>query len=78
MPNILIVDDDTDAAMALKHIIAKEGFIVSTAASLSEAKSSVSKRIPDVILTDLMLPDGKGLDWLCQFGNIHRSVAFGI
>jgi len=66
MPHILIVDDDMDAATALKLIIAKEGFSVSTAASLTEARSAIQKRMPDAILTDLMLPDGKGLE---IFGN---------
>ncbi len=62
MPHILIVDDDVDAANALKIIIAKEGFSVGTAASLAEARAEIQKRMPDAILTDLMLPDGKGLE----------------
>ncbi|WP_026223414.1 sigma-54-dependent transcriptional regulator [Methylosarcina fibrata] len=62
MPFILIVDDDVDSAMALKHIIAKEGFVVAAAANLAQARAEIEKRMPDVILTDLMLPDGKGLE----------------
>ncbi|MBK8814313.1 MAG: sigma-54-dependent Fis family transcriptional regulator [Methylococcaceae bacterium] len=62
MPNILIVDDDVDAANALKHIIVKDGFTVTTAATLVQAKAEIKKRMPDAILTDLMLPDGKGFE----------------
>ncbi len=62
MPHVLIVDDDVDAALALKHIVAKEGLMVTTASTLEQARLEVQKRMPDVILTDLMLPDGKGLD----------------
>jgi len=66
MPHILIVDDDVDAALALKHIIAKDGLMVATAATLTQARAEIQKRMPDAILTDLMLPDGKGLE---IFGN---------
>ncbi|MEQ1557729.1 MAG: sigma-54 dependent transcriptional regulator [Methyloglobulus sp.] len=62
MPHVLIVDDDVDAGLALKHIIANEGFMVTTATTLEQAKAEVKKRMPDVILTDLMLPDGKGFE----------------
>ncbi|MGZ8096110.1 MAG: sigma-54-dependent transcriptional regulator, partial [Methylosarcina sp.] len=62
MPFILIVDDDVDSVMALKHIIAKEGFVVASAANLAQARAEIEKCMPDVILTDLMLPDGKGLE----------------
>jgi two-component system response regulator AtoC len=62
MPSILIVDDDADSVTALKHIIAKEGFVVAEAANLEQAREEIKKRMPDVILTDLMLPDGKGLE----------------
>jgi two-component system response regulator AtoC len=62
MPSILIVDDDADSVTALKHIIAKEGFVVAEAANLEQARAEIKKRMPDAILTDLMLPDGKGLE----------------
>jgi two-component system response regulator AtoC len=62
MPSILIVDDDADSVTALKHIIAKEGFVVAEAANLAQARAEIKKRMPDAILTDLMLPDGKGLE----------------
>lgn len=62
MPFILIVDDDVDSVTALKHIIAKEGFVVAAAANLAQARAEIEKRMPDAILTDLMLPDGKGLE----------------
>ena len=64
MPRVLIVDDDSAIREALAEVAGLEGFETSTAASLSEARQKLARTPPDVILADLMLPDGKGLDLL--------------
>jgi two-component system, NtrC family, response regulator AtoC len=67
MPHILIVDDDVASAQALAHIALMENFTVAITHCLAEARAQIKKRPPDVILTDLMLPDGQGLE---LFGDI--------
>lgn len=62
MPHVLIVDDDADTVRALSELVAREGFTTAGAASLSEARSHMSRQRPDVVLLDLMLPDGDGMD----------------
>jgi len=62
MPHILIVDDDVDSANALAQIIVREGFSVEVTETLAQARAHIKKRNPDVILIDLMLPDGQGLE----------------
>jgi two-component system response regulator AtoC len=42
--------------------VAREGFTVSAAASLQEARASIGERRPDVVLLDLQLPDGSGIE----------------
>jgi two-component system response regulator AtoC len=42
--------------------VAREGFTVSTAATLQEARQRMTERRPDVVLLDLFLPDGYGMD----------------
>ncbi len=64
MPRALIVDDDADIREALAEVAGLEGFEASTAASLAEARQHMAKAPPDVVLADLMLPDGQGLDLL--------------
>jgi two-component system, NtrC family, response regulator AtoC len=66
MPHILIVDDDADSAAALSQIIIREGFTVVVKETLAQARAELKKRLPDVILVDLMLPDGKGLELLAD------------
>jgi DNA-binding NtrC family response regulator len=58
----LIVDDDAQQLDALAEVVQLEGFAVRTAASLGEARDKLAERTPDVIISDLMLPDGMGLD----------------
>jgi DNA-binding NtrC family response regulator len=64
MPRALIVDDDLNFQLGLAEVVAHEGFTASTAASLAEARKDLARGIPDVMLLDLQLPDGSGLDLL--------------
>ena len=62
MPHALIVDDDPDIRAALAELAGLEGFETASAGSLAEARVRLAAQSPDVVLTDLMLPDGSGLD----------------
>lgn len=73
MPHILIVDDDADTARSLSQLVALEGFTAAAAASLREARESMAKQRPDVLLLDLVLPDGDGMD-LVQDIESRRSM----
>jgi two-component system, NtrC family, response regulator HydG len=64
MPHALIVEDDPNSLSGLSAIVAADGFSVDTAISLAEARAALSRFIPDVVLIDLHLPDGGGLDLL--------------
>ena len=66
MPDkILVIEDEPDIRKTLEYNLAREGFIVSTAGSLKEAKNILENPNFSLILLDLMLPDGSGLD-LCR------------
>jgi len=58
----LLVEDDAEQLRPLAEIVEGLGFSVRTASSLAEARASVEHRRPDVVITDLMLPDGEGLE----------------
>lgn len=68
----LIVDDERKSLSALTELVEKEGFSALSATSLTEARESLGKTHPDVILTDLMLPDGNGLELLQELDPAHR------
>ncbi len=62
MPHALLVDDDADAAETMAMLIASEGFTVATAASLRDARRQMALQEPDILLLDLKLPDGNGME----------------
>lgn len=62
MPHILIVDDDTDTLSTLCTLVEQEGFSTTGASSLAEARQCIAQQKPDVVLLDLVLPDGDGMD----------------
>jgi CheY-like chemotaxis protein len=62
VPHALLVDDDSDAAETMAMLIANEGFTVATAGSLQDARRQMALQEPDIVLLDLMLPDGSGME----------------
>ena len=60
---ILLVEDEPDIRKTLKYNFSRESFDVITAGSISEAKSLSDNNQVDLIILDLMLPDGSGLDF---------------
>jgi DNA-binding NarL/FixJ family response regulator len=59
---ILLVEDDPPTLRRLRDALAGAGFDVDPAATLGEARSLLGKRVPRVLLTDLQLPDGHGVE----------------
>jgi len=61
---ILIVDDEPDVREGLLEFLQDEGFVTTGAKTLFEARQNISRFTYDLILLDLRLPDGSGLDLL--------------
>jgi DNA-binding NtrC family response regulator len=66
MAHALIVDDDTDVVEWLQEVARMEGFTVARAQSLREARIELGRQRPDVLLTDLRLPDGEGIELVSE------------
>ncbi len=64
MAHALIVDDDADVVEWLQEVARMEGFTASRAHSLRDARIELGRQRPDVLLTDLRLPDGEGIELL--------------
>ena len=63
--NILVIEDEPDIRKNLEYNLGREGFKASSVGSLDEADEKIKSKKFDLILLDLMLPDGSGLD-LCK------------
>jgi two-component system phosphate regulon response regulator PhoB len=59
---ILIIEDEPDIRKTLEYNVSREGYEVVSASSLSEARQNLESSSFSLLLLDLMLPDGSGLD----------------
>lgn len=64
MRRVLIVDDEENIRLVLKTLLRKHGYEVDVAASAEAALSLVDSFSPDVILTDVRMPNMSGLELL--------------
>ena len=62
--HVLLVEDDADLATAMRGFLGARGFVVSQAANLAEARRLLPLSQWGVVLLDLHLPDGDGIDLL--------------
>ncbi len=63
--HILVVDDDPEIRTLLARYLGGQGFRVSVAADRRECESSMASSGLDLVVLDVMLPDGSGLD-ICR------------
>ena len=63
-PKILIVDDEESIREVLAIIFEHDGYIVELAKDVSQAKEAYQKFQPDIVLSDLNMPNETGLDFL--------------
>src|SRR5262249_47513197 len=70
--DVLLVEDHTDTAEALSEFLRKHGFRVRVAITLAEARAAASESF-DVLVSDIQLPDGTGLELMNEV-RMRRSV----
>ena len=71
MRKLLLVEDDLTLSKMLTTWLTKQGYDVATASTVKQARKSLDREEPDLVLSDLRLPDSDGtdlLDWKNQAG----------
>jgi two-component system NtrC family response regulator len=66
MNTVLIIDDETQIRILLSRIIGLEGYEVIQASDCNSALKQVEKKMPEVVLCDVFLPDGNGVDLVSE------------
>src|SRR6202161_3350447 len=64
---ILVVDDEADIRGLLKEILSEEGYEVEVAADATQARSSRTAHVPDLVLLDIWMPDTDGITLLREW-----------
>jgi DNA-binding NtrC family response regulator len=74
--SVLIVDDEVALARHLKAILEREGYQVSTAHDTADARSTIARIYPDIVLLDLKLPDGDGSELMESLVDVYPETEF--
>jgi len=70
---VLVIEDERSIAEPLADALGREGFDVRWAPTVSEGLEAFSAQAPDIVLLDVMLPDGDGRDVLRQIRQASRT-----
>ncbi|WP_242139024.1 nitrogen regulation protein NR(I) [Sphingomonas sp. TREG-RG-20F-R18-01] len=71
---ILVVDDDAAIRTVVGQALQRDGHRVVLAATIAEADARLSAGLPDVLVTDVVLPDGNGLDMVARLVAQHPGL----
>lgn len=71
---ILLIEDNPEIQKTNRRMLELKEYKVYTASSIYEANKCISREIPDLIILDIMLPDGSGFDFCKELHNKYPSV----
>jgi DNA-binding NtrC family response regulator len=72
--DILLVDDERTVRRSLSRVLQSSGYSVRHADCGETALAEVEKRLPDLVVLDICLPDMSGLEVLPRLKRIHRGI----
>lgn len=73
MSRILLIDDEPRFCQATTELLQRYGHEVTAVAGVQRARRVLAETPPDLVLLDLMLPDGNGLELLEEIGEDHPA-----
>lgn len=71
---ILIADDDPTICATLKDIFTEKGFLAETVRNGYELLSAVKRKIPHIIILDLMMPEKDGITVISSVKSICKDI----
>ena len=74
MANIIVIDDDATIQMVFAQFLASMGHEVRQAENGKEGMSMIEEARPDLVITDIMMPEMDGLEILMELRKTHDSV----
>lgn len=74
MANILVIDDDPSIRTVFKRFLEKHGYLVDVAADGKEGIHKVATKVPDLIITDIMMPEKDGLEVVLAMRKEHPDL----
>lgn len=72
---VLVVDDDWHTRQILSRVLAREGYRCTVAPDIAQARARLESAPYDLIVCDVRLPDGSGLDFIEEALPRYPSMA---
>jgi DNA-binding NtrC family response regulator len=76
MPHLIIIDDEPATRQIIAEIAADEGYVVSQAGNVKQARIQIERQKPDLVLLDMRLPDGDGIELWTDLALPDTQVVF--
>ena len=71
MAKLLVVDDEQGIRESIRMFMSEKGHDINTASTIKEAITAFKELTPEVVILDIRLPDGSGLDALSRMHEFH-------
>ncbi len=72
--SVLVVDDDIAALAFARRVLSAAGYAVSEASNGGEALQQIMANSPDVLITDILMPDGDGIELIAAVKRAHPTM----
>ncbi len=74
MARILVVDDETEVAEAIRCVLERSGFEVAVAGGVTDGLRAAEAIQPDVVITDIIMPKTNGIELIKALRERHPRV----
>lgn len=74
MASILIIDDDNFIRNLVGTVLKKSGYTVFSAENGEKGVELAQKENPDLVLTDMLMPDKEGIQTICEIKEINPNI----
>ena len=74
MPTILVIEDDEATRSLLARALTREGYVVIEAADGRVAQGYMTTKQPDLVITDIVMPDCDGIEFIHYVRSLERRV----
>jgi DNA-binding response OmpR family regulator len=73
-PSILVIDDEQLIRLQIRNALEFEGFTVHEAANGNEGLARIAQSTPDVVITDILMPDKEGIETILELRRTHPKI----
>jgi CheY-like chemotaxis protein len=74
MANILVIDDDKSIQIVFKQFLDRQGHTVTLADDGRQGMQVINESAPDLIITDIMMPEMDGLEILLEIRKNNQNI----